>query len=319
MVERFNRILKEQVIIHGRPNVRCCMESETWSTTKSNHATASSTAPEGLRSVTPLDAVVAPHRAAGDDRLKSGASLRSTISDSRPPSGAVWAFDARDPARPPVPGYLKDTYSWAYLQPTIVRLLDRPLVVSTILWGNYRRLLRAALAELRPGQRVYQPACVYGDFSLEVARALGPQGQLDVADVVPLQVENCRRKLSGFGNAAVQLWDAGDQRRKAYDVVCCFFLLHEMPEAYKRRVIEALLLGVRPGGKVVFVDYHKPHRAHPLKWVMSLVFDTLEPFAKELWSNEIAGYSNQSEKFAWSKQTYFGGLYQKTIAIRRVG
>ncbi len=269
----------------------------------------------------PLDALVARPRAAGDDRLPPRASSGSTLADGATRSRTAWPFDDRDWIQPQIPGYLKDTYTyaWAYLRPAVVRLLDRPLVVSVILWGNYRRLLHAALAELRPGQHVYQPASVYGDLSSKIARALGPEGHLDVADVVPLQVENCRRKLSGFGNATVRLWDAGDRCRGTYDVVCCFFLLHEMPEAYKRRVVEALLQAVRPGGKVVFVDYHKPHWAHPLKWVMSLVFDALEHFAKELWFNEIASYASRSEEFTWSKQTYFGGLYQKTIARHRAG
>jgi SAM-dependent methyltransferase len=217
----------------------------------------------------------------------------------------------------PVPGYLNDTYAWAYLWPASVPLLDRPLVVSAILWGNYRRLLRTALAEIRPGQRVYQPACVYGDFSRQVAEALGPDGHLDIGDVAPVQVENCRRKLTAYDNALVHLWDAADKCLGVYDVVCCFFLLHEMPEPYKRRAVDALLQAVPPGGKVVFVDYHRPHWAHPLKWIMSLVFDTLEPFAKALWVNEIASYASQSEEFSWSKQTYFGDLYQKVVAERR--
>ena len=64
-------------------------------------------------------------------------------------------------------------------------------------------------------------------------------------------------------------------------------LLHEMPDFYKRRGVDALLKAVRTGGKVVFVDYHKPHRAHPLKGLMSLIFNLLEPFAKSLWENDI--------------------------------
>ncbi|MFQ6017342.1 MAG: rhodoquinone biosynthesis methyltransferase RquA [Kiloniellaceae bacterium] len=215
-----------------------------------------------------------------------------------------------------IPDYLTEVYSWAYLRPESVILLDRSPVVSAILWGNYRRLQRAVRAELHPGQRVLQPACVYGDLSPRLAAFLDPQGRLDVSDVAPQQVENCRRKLSAFSNTTVRVWDAANPRSGIYDVVCCFFLLHEMPEHYKRRVVDALLGVVPPGGKVVFVDYHRPHRAHPLKGVMSLVFDLLEPFAKDLWANEISSYARAAGDFTWSKQTYFGGLYQKTVALR---
>jgi hypothetical protein len=53
---------------------------------------------------------------------------------------------------------------------------------------------------------VLQPACVYGDLSPDIAAYLGPQGRLDVSDVSPLQVENCRRKLRAFPNATVRVW-----------------------------------------------------------------------------------------------------------------
>ena len=265
----------------------------------------------------PLDALGAPRRVAGDDRLTPGTPKRPALVVAAPPPGVPFALHDRSLLQPSVPSYLKNVYTWAYLLPTSVWLLDRPSVVNTILWGNYRRLMRAALAEICPGQRVYQPACVYGDFSQRVAEALGPDGHLDVGDVAPVQAENCRRKLSKCSNARVHLWDAADKCPGVYDVVCCFFLLHEIPEAYKHRVVDALLEAVSPGGKVVFVDYHGPHWAHPLKWVMRFINDTLEPFAKALWVNEIASYACRAEEFSWSKQTYFGGLYQKVVAERR--
>jgi len=217
---------------------------------------------------------------------------------------------------PDVPAYLEDVYSWAYLNPRNLALLDRPWIVSAILWGNYGKLLRATLAEIRPGDRVLQPACVYGDFSPRLAAHVGPTGSLHVADVAPLQVANCRRKLKPFPNARACVRDAADLGGD-YDAVCCFFLLHELPDAYKRKVIDALLGSVVPGGKVIFVDYHRPHGAHPLKPVMNVVFETLEPFAKALWSREVRDFAGEPERFSWSKQTYFAGMYQKTVAHRR--
>jgi SAM-dependent methyltransferase len=218
-----------------------------------------------------------------------------------------------------IPSYLHQVYTWAYLNPRHLALLDNPVIVSAILFGNYHRLRAAAFGELHPGQRVLQPACVYGDFSPSLAAHLGPDGHLDVFDIVPMQVENCRRKLAAFPHAQAWHGDAAELGGGGYDAVCCFFLLHEMPEAYKAKVADALLDSVRPGGKVVFVDYHRPHRAHPLKPIMSLVFDSLEPFAKDLWDSEIPGYARHPAQFDWSKRTYFGGLYQMTVARHRAG
>jgi hypothetical protein len=74
---------------------------------------------------------------------------------------------------------------------------------------------------------------------------------------------------------------------------------------------------VKPGGRVVFIDYHMPHPWHPLKWLLSFVLDTLEPFAKALWNHEIAEFASGSEGYSWRKKTYFGGLYQKVVAQRQ--
>ena len=244
----------------------------------------------------------------------------------RPPaSKAVAAVLARgvpltrpEPEPPEVPAYLRDTYHWAYLNPRNVRLLDRELVVSVVLWGNHRRLRRAAFAELRPGQKVLQPAHVYGDFCPALARHLGSRGRLEVLDVARIQVAACRRKLRGLSQTRVRHADAARIGGEFYDAVCCYFLLHELPDDYKRAVVEGLLGSVVPGGKVIFVDYHRPHWAHPLRGLMSLVFYLLEPFAKDLWSNGIASYATHAENFIWLKRTFFGGLYQITVARRRM-
>ncbi len=216
-----------------------------------------------------------------------------------------------------IPAYLRDVYAWAYLNPRNVRLLDRESVVSVILWGNHRRLRRAAFAELRPGQTVLQPACVYGEFSRALARHLGPQGRLEVVDVARIQVAACRRKLRGFPQATVRRANVAIPTGKLYDAVCCYFLLHELPDDYKRAVVDALLASIGASGKVVFVDYRRPHPAHPLKPITSLVFDFLEPFAKSLWRNDISHFASAPDGFVWSTESYFGGLFQKTVAQRR--
>jgi ubiquinone/menaquinone biosynthesis C-methylase UbiE len=230
------------------------------------------------------------------------------------------ALDANPTERvPAIPDYLRETYAWAYLSPRSVRFLDRPLVVSSILWGKYRRLLEALLAELEPGQRVFQPACVYGDFSTRLARFLGPRGGLEVIDIAPIQVQHCQRKLADFSQARVRLGDAATLQPDSYDAIACFFLLHELPDQTKCLAVDALLAAVKPGGKAVFVDYHRPHALHPLKLVTGLVFGLLEPFAKSLWRHEIESFASGTEAFTWSKETYFGGLYQKVVARRAQG
>lgn len=220
---------------------------------------------------------------------------------------------------PDVPWYMKQVYWWAYMRPFSLAIFDHVPIVSFILFGNYGRLKRAALAEIRKGQSVLQAACVYGDLSRVLAERVGPTGALDVIDVVPLQVANNARKLRDYPWSRVRLADAAFLGRggERYDAVCCFFLLHELPDDYRKASVNALLGSVAPGGRAIFVDYHMPHRLHPLKPLMRLVNRFLEPFANSLWQCEIRDLARDPGAFVWRKKTYFGGLFQKVVAERR--
>lgn len=219
---------------------------------------------------------------------------------------------------PSVPWYMEQVYWWAYMRPFGLMIFDHVPIVSLILFGNYGRLKRAALAEIRKGQKVLQAACVYGDLSEALAEKVGQTGSLDVIDVVPLQVTNCARKLRDYPWSHVHLADAASPRGRRYDAVCCFFLLHELPDDYKRAAVNALLGSVAPGGRAVFIDYHMPHPLHPLKLVISLLFRYLEPFAGSLWQNEIRDFAQDRDAFVWHKETCFGSLFQKVVAERGI-
>jgi SAM-dependent methyltransferase len=218
---------------------------------------------------------------------------------------------------PPLPAYLVDTYSWAYLRPRSLHLLDRHLVVNGILWGNYHALVRAACREFSKGDHVLQAASVYGNLSSRLATQVGAEGFLDIIDVAPVQVAHCRRKLAGHANVRVRIADAAVPDSVGYDAACCFFLLHEVPDVQKRQIVNALLAAVRPGGKVVFVDYHRPVRWHPLRPVMAAVFRWLEPYAAGLVSRSIMEFADHAQDFHWRKETRFGGLYQIVVAQSR--
>jgi len=225
--------------------------------------------------------------------------------------------DDRATPTPAVPAFLRDTYTWAYLTPTSLAVFDHPLIVDLILWGQHDHLESLVLDEMAPGQRVLQAACVYGEFSTHLAKFLGPDGRLDVVDVAPIQAENSRRKLAPMANSRVRIADAADPGGGDYDTVVSFLLLHEVPDDYKRRVIDGLLARIGDKGRVVFIDYHKPVWWHPLKPLMSLIFDIAEPFAKGLWHKEILQFASSPDEFVWRKETCFGGLYQKVVVGRR--
>lgn len=248
-----------------------------------------------------------------DDR----AALRVFGADD--PNDLTHASDAfRLSPTVPLPAYLADTYWWAYLHPAGVRVFERQWLVNLILWGNFAHLRDTALHEMgtRIDGRVLQVACVYGNFTERMAERLGPVGRIDVVDVAPVQLRNLSEKLRGHGQVGLYHQDSTDLSfaDESYDHVVVFFLLHEQPERVRARTIAQALRVVRPGGKVIFVDYHRPARINPFRYMMVPILKTLEPFAMDLWRKELTDWIPEGVcPSAVEKQTYFGGLYQKVV------
>jgi ubiquinone/menaquinone biosynthesis C-methylase UbiE len=224
-------------------------------------------------------------------------------------------------AHAPVPEYLQSTYWWAYLHPRAVHIFERQWLVNLILWGNFAKLRDAALQEMGDviHGKVLQVACVYGDFTEHLVRRLGPTGTLDVVDVAPIQIKNLQTKLTNPEHVTASLQDStalqfADGSR---DAVVVFFLLHEQPAEVRVKTISEALRVTKPGGKLIFVDYHKPVAISPFRYIMVPILTTLEPFAMDVWRGEIVDWLPADIKPAKvEKETYFGGLYQKVVITR---
>jgi len=217
-----------------------------------------------------------------------------------------------------VPDYLESVYYWSYLNPRNVKWLDREWIVKFILWWQHTKLREAAFSEIQQGNKVLQTAAVYGSFSPALAQHIGSEGQLSILDVAPVQVAITQKKLAQHLNTEVHLADASGYRIGTdTQVILSYFLLHEVPDTYKQKILDNLLSQLPCGAKLVLVDYHKPHWAHPLKPLMSMIFDSLEPFAKSFWRSEIRDFARLQAAFNWQKTTFFGGMYQKVVVTRK--
>jgi ubiquinone/menaquinone biosynthesis C-methylase UbiE len=219
------------------------------------------------------------------------------------------------------PHYLTAHYWWAYVHPKAVWLFERQWLVNLILWGNYARLRNAAMAELGdvlPGTTL-QVACVYGDLTNAlVSRVAAGGGRLDIVDVLPMQLENLRSKLLCGAPARLLAMDSADLNLPdaGYDQALLFFLLHEQPRLYRERTLSEVFRVVRPGGKIVIIDYALPRWWQPLRYLWRPLLAALEPFALDLWRYEIARWLPAVARGGWRKQSFFGGLYQKVVIKR---
>jgi ubiquinone/menaquinone biosynthesis C-methylase UbiE len=221
----------------------------------------------------------------------------------------------------PIPKYLQETYWWAYVHPTAVQIFERQWLVNLILWGNFARLRNAALDEIGctiEGESL-QIACVYGDFSQQIAARLTPESELHIVDIAPVQLENVSKKIQNHSNVHVHHQDSTSLNfdEGKFDNVIVFFLLHEQPESVRAKTVEEAMRVVKPGGKVIFVDYHRPHWSNPFRYIMVPILHFLEPFALDVWRKEIIDWVPKGLKPKYyHKETMFGGLYQKVVMTR---
>jgi len=268
----------------------------------------------------PASAAGPPQAAMPASFLRNGCDMTDRLVDEGKKMRDLTATQVLTPSVS-LPAYLEQTYWWAYTHPRAVRVFERQWLVNLILWGNYTRLRDLALDELPASVegKVLQVACVYGDFTARLAARLGSGGHVDVIDVAPVQVDNLRRKVAGHAQVRVLHQDSSrlSFADASYDQVLVFFLLHEQPEAVRIETIAEAIRVVKPGGKVIFVDYHRPRRRNPFRYLMIPILRGLEPFAMDLWDWDISKWlPADPTPLRVEKRTYFGGLYQKLVVTR---
>ncbi len=216
-----------------------------------------------------------------------------------------------------IPDYLRDVYHWAYISERSAHWLDRNWVVRLLLFGNDKRLMCAFLDRIQPGAKVWLIANVYGDLICRAADKIGLDGRFVLTDVLRIQVSRASAKLANRQQARVVLSDAASYpAAEKFDLICSFFLLHEVPDVRKCAILNHLLNTLPLEGELILVDYHRPRAWNPAGWVLRLVNHWLEPYADALWRHELSSFARAPDGFVWTKRTLFGGLYQ-VVSVRR--
>src|SRR5215467_13930188 len=102
---------------------------------------------------------------------------------------------------------------------------------------------------------------MYGDLTCRLnEQTAAGHSTVDVIDVLPIQLDNLRRKLPDDAPIRTLRMNSthlavSDGR---YDRALVFFLLHEQPSHDRERTLNEVMRAVRPGGTIVIVDYAKP-------------------------------------------------------------
>ena len=104
-------------------------------------------------------------------------------------------------------------------------------------------------------------------------------------------------------------------RDASYDRVLLFFLLHEQPASERKRTLREALRVVKPGGKILVVDFATPLLVESAALPLAPLLALLEPFALDLWRTDIAALLPPTGATI-RRERFFGGFFQKIVITR---
>ncbi len=127
------------------------------------------------------------------------------------------------------------------------------------------------VAGVATGEDVLDVCCGTGTLALAAKRRVGPAGSTHGVDASEEMIARARAKSARadlpvtFDVAAAQ---ALPFRDASFDVAACTLALHHLPEAARRRALEEMSRVVKPGGRIVIVEFGRARGArallHPL-------------------------------------------------------
>ena len=221
----------------------------------------------------------------------------------------------------PMPAYVEKYYWWAYARPWAAKLFDHQFMVNAILLGNYNRLRDEAIKEIGSdfSGRTLQVGCCYGNLTPCLAQRVARSGgTIDVIDVLKVQLKTLQKKIKPGEPVSVALMDGAALQMpdNTYDRVVIFLLLNEQPPENRERTLHEALRVLRPGGKLVVIDYANPVWWHPARFTTVPIYSLLQPCAIEVWNNGLQKVLPEMAGSDWQKKSYFGNLFQKLVRIK---
>ena len=158
----------------------------------------------------------------------------------------------------------------------IARVYDRMNSVMTAGMHHRWRERAADLAELKPGARALDVACGTGDLALELARRVGPGGEVVACDFSEQMLELARAKSADWPTIRVEWANALELPYRDDEFAAATVGFGARNFSDLDRGLSEMARVVRPGGRVVVLEITTPTRP-PLSTFYRLWFDRVVP------------------------------------------
>jgi ubiquinone/menaquinone biosynthesis C-methylase UbiE len=153
------------------------------------------------------------------------------------------------------------------MSPSAGAILHSAVLYDAIVWfalGGRERQLRKRLLELSrigPGESVLDVGCGTGTLAILAKKAVGAAGMICGIDASAEMLARARSKAARAG-AEVRFENAVAQalpfRDSSFDLALGTMMMHHLGRAARRELAAELQRVVRPGGRVLLVDFARP-------------------------------------------------------------